>query len=46
MKKKIYYIQPTYQTSDGKLLKGDSLYIHSLAMPALSAATPSGWEKK
>lgn len=45
MNKKIYYIQPTYQTSDGKLLKGDSLYVHSLAMPALSAATPSDWEK-
>ncbi|MBK8552473.1 MAG: radical SAM protein [Ignavibacteria bacterium] len=45
MKKKIYYIQPTYQTSDGTLLKGDSLYVHSLAMPALSAATPSDWEK-
>ena len=46
MKKKIYYIQPTYQTSDGKLLKGDSIYVHSLAMPALSAATPPDWEKK
>ncbi len=45
MKKKIYYIQPTYQTLDGTLLKGDSLYVHSLAMPALSAATPSDWEK-
>lgn len=45
MKKKIYFIQPTYQTSDGTLLKGDNLYVHSLAMPALSAATPSDWEK-
>lgn len=46
MVKKIYYIQPTYKTSEGALLKGDSIYVHSLAMPALSAATPSDWEKK
>lgn len=46
MKKKICYIQPTYQTSEGTLLKGNSLYVHSLAMPALSAATPPDWEKK
>ena len=45
MNKKIYFIQPTYQTSDGALLKGDSLYVHSLAMPALSAATPPDWKK-
>jgi len=45
MKKKIYYIQPTYRNADGTLLKGSSLYTHSLAMPALSAATPLDWEK-
>ena len=31
---------------DGTLLKGKSLYIHSLALPALSAATPADWEKE
>lgn len=46
MKKKIYYIQPTYQDSNGKLFKGKSLHVHSLAIPALSAATPEGWEKE
>lgn len=46
MKKKIYFIQPTYKNADGTLLKGKSLYVHSLAMPALSAATPPDWEKK
>jgi radical SAM superfamily enzyme YgiQ (UPF0313 family) len=46
MKKKIYYIQPTYRDSNGKLFKGKSLHVHSLAIPALSAATPEGWEKE
>lgn len=46
MRKKIFYIQPTYKNADGTLLKGKSLYIHSLALPALSAATPGDWEKE
>jgi radical SAM superfamily enzyme YgiQ (UPF0313 family) len=46
MKQKIYYIQPTYRDSNGKLFKGKSLHVHSLAIPALSAATPDGWEKE
>lgn len=46
MKKKIYFIQPTYMNKDGTLLKGKSLYIHSLALPALSAAIPPDWEKE
>ena len=46
MKKKIYYIQPTYRDQTGKLLKGKKLYILSLALPALSAITPTEWEKE
>jgi len=45
MKKKIYLIQPTYPNRDGQLFKCESLYIYSLALPALSAAIPFDWEK-
>jgi radical SAM superfamily enzyme YgiQ (UPF0313 family) len=46
MKKKIYLVQPTYRDRDGRLLKaGPRLFTHSLAIPALSAAIPSAWEK-
>ncbi|NUM71146.1 MAG: radical SAM protein [Ignavibacteriaceae bacterium] len=45
MKKKIYFIQPSYRDADGILLKGKRLYIVSLALPALSAAVPEDWEK-
>jgi hypothetical protein len=38
MKKKIYFIQPTYRTRDGRLLQGARVFMHSLAIPALSAA--------
>ena len=46
MKKKIYYIQPTYRDQRGQLLKGKRLYVLSLALPALSGATPPDWEKQ
>jgi len=46
MKKKIYLIQPTYPNRDGQLFKCKSLYIYSLALPALSAAIPFDWEKE
>jgi radical SAM superfamily enzyme YgiQ (UPF0313 family) len=46
MKKKIYLIQPTYRDQNGSLLKGNKLYIISLALPALSAIIPSDWEKE
>jgi len=46
MKKKIYLIQPTYRNVDGHLLKGTSLFIHSLVLPILSATIPTDWEKE
>ena len=47
MKKKIYLVQPTYRDLSGRLLKaGHRLFTHSLAIPALSAAMPSEWEKE
>jgi len=47
MKRKIYLIQPTYRDLQSRLLKaGPRLFTHSLAIPALSAAIPSTWEKE
>jgi radical SAM superfamily enzyme YgiQ (UPF0313 family) len=46
MKKKIYLIHPSYRDQNGVLLKGRKLYVVSLALPALSAAIPSDWEKE
>jgi radical SAM superfamily enzyme YgiQ (UPF0313 family) len=46
MKKKIYLIHPTYRDQNGVLLKGRRLYVVSLALPALSATIPEGWEKE
>jgi hypothetical protein len=46
MRRKIYFIQPTYRDREGTLFRGKSVFIHSLAMPMLSAAVPSGWEKE
>lgn len=46
MKRKIYLIQPTYRDREGRLLKGRSLFVHSLALPALSAVIPAEWEKE
>ncbi len=46
MRKKVYFIQPTYRDKFGKLLKGKSLYTMSLALPALSATVPPDWEKQ
>jgi radical SAM superfamily enzyme YgiQ (UPF0313 family) len=45
MRKKIYLVQPTYRNPEGLLHKGGSLIYASLALPALSAAIPSDWEK-
>jgi radical SAM superfamily enzyme YgiQ (UPF0313 family) len=44
--KKIYLIQPTYRDRDGRLLKGQRLFLHSLAISALSGAVPSDWQKE
>ena len=46
MKKKIYIIQPTYRDQDGILLKGDRLYVVSLALPAVSSLIPPDWDKE
>lgn len=46
MKKKIYLIQPTYRDQNGVLLKGEKLYVISLALPALSATIPDDWGKE
>jgi len=46
MKRKIYFIQPTYRDQTGKILKGKKLYTLSLALPALSATVPDTWEKE
>lgn len=45
MRRKIYFVQPTYRDREGALFKGKSIFIHSLAMPMLSATVPPGWEK-
>jgi radical SAM superfamily enzyme YgiQ (UPF0313 family) len=44
--RKIYLIQPSYRDNRGRLLKGKSLYVISLALPALSATIPPGWAKE
>lgn len=46
MKRKIYLVQPTYRACSGELLQGKSLFVYSCAIPALSAAIPSSWEKE
>ncbi len=46
MNKKIYFIQPTYRDQNGTLLKGNKLYIISLALPALSSTIPDDWQKE
>jgi radical SAM superfamily enzyme YgiQ (UPF0313 family) len=46
MKKKIYFIQPTYRDQAGELLKGKKLYLVGLALPALSATIPDEWQKE
>lgn len=46
MNKKIYLIQPTYRDLNGHLLKGTSLFIHSLVLPIISATIPADWEKE
>ncbi len=46
MKKKIYFVQPTYRGSGDRLLQGRTLLMHSAALPALSATVPPDWEKE
>ena len=46
LKKKIYLVQPTYRASSGRLLQGKNVFVHSCAIPALAAATPSDWERE
>ena len=46
MKRKLYLIQPTYRASDGRLLQGQSMFVHSCALPALAAAVPPEWERE
>jgi hypothetical protein len=41
--RKIYLIQPTYRASDGRLLQGKSVFVHSCAIPALAASVPADW---
>ncbi|MFC1682743.1 B12-binding domain-containing radical SAM protein [Candidatus Zixiibacteriota bacterium] len=45
MKRKVYYIQPSYRKMDGQLVKGWALFNSSLNLPILSAITPSNWGK-
>jgi hypothetical protein len=45
-RKKNYLIQPTYKGPLGKLHQGKRLIYASLALPALSAAVPSDWQKE
>jgi len=44
LKRKIYLIQPTYRATDGRLLQGKSMFVHSCAIPALAASIPPNWE--
>lgn len=44
MKRKIYFVQPTYRGHDGKLLQGRFVLLHSCAIAALAAALPAEWE--
>lgn len=46
MKRKIYLIQPTYRARTGQLLQGESLALHSCAIPALAASIPTDWERE
>src|ERR1035441_7636999 len=46
LRKKLYLVQPTYRDCNGRLLKGTRLYTVSLALPALSAIVPPGWERQ
>jgi hypothetical protein len=43
--RKIYLIQPTYRASDGRLLQGKSVFVHSCAIPALAASIPEHWAR-
>ena len=43
--RKIYLIQPTYRASDGRLLQGKSVFVHSCAIPALAASIPADWAR-
>jgi radical SAM superfamily enzyme YgiQ (UPF0313 family) len=46
MRRKVYVVQPTYRSMDGKLLKGLPLFNFSYNLPILNAVIPSDWEKE
>jgi len=46
MNKKVYLIQPTYRSMDGKLIKGMPIFNYSYNLPMLSAVIPADWEKE
>ena len=46
MKKKIYFIQPTYRKMDGKPIKGWNFFHHSINLTILSTVMPDDWEKE
>jgi len=47
VKRKLYLVQPSYRDRSGHLIKaGSKLFTNSLAVSALSAATPAEWEKE
>jgi len=46
MNKKVYLIQPTYRSMDGKLIKEMPIFNYSYNVPMLSATIPPDWEKE
>jgi radical SAM superfamily enzyme YgiQ (UPF0313 family) len=45
VRRKIYFVQPTYRDPAGRLHRGEKLFYASLALPALSSTVPDDWEK-
>lgn len=46
MKRKVYIIQTSFRSMDGKIAKGGFLGYNTLNLPILSAAVPTNWEKE
>ena len=46
MKKKIYFIQPTYRDMNGSLIKRWTLFNHSLNISMLGGAVPDDWRNE
>ncbi|MDT3740130.1 MAG: radical SAM protein [Candidatus Kapabacteria bacterium] len=46
MKKRIYIIQPSYKSMDGKLIKRLPVFNFSNNLPIISATVPGSWEKR